>query len=270
MGWIFDETWTTKKDITHHLDGRFNNNKATLIQSSTVGNNHWQLVDASPEQGDKLIVLNLLSKNKHHGWGYKTIDETSSPFEVNCPLSMLNRAGQASDPIAKQWREAAYAFHEKIKQVREFKNTLQANDVLEYGGKTHILTENLGRQGWLINGGALRMSNRQINDSIENYFDNAWSDEAYLAFDRAKQAHEICEGFQPGDRITYHFPLLEQSHEFVLQSKNEDLSWIATNAYDEDVRLPSAMIHKAVCQQLKREQESTQKQAERLRSMRGG
>jgi hypothetical protein len=58
---------------------------------------------------DRFIVLYLLVKN-NGAWGYKDIDESMGPVEVNCPLSFLDGLSPATG-FATKWRERVKKYH---------------------------------------------------------------------------------------------------------------------------------------------------------------
>lgn len=71
--------------------------------------------DGALVKQERFIALDLL-ECRGGCWGYKDIDESMGPCEVNCPLSYLNLAGGDPEGYAKEWRERVRAFHaEKVK-----------------------------------------------------------------------------------------------------------------------------------------------------------
>ena len=84
------------------------------LAHKAIGNNLWLLIEGKhPDTRApwKYIALALLEADRA-GWGYKPLDETMGPSEVNCPLEYL-RAVAEYQPMAyaRKWRERAYAYH---------------------------------------------------------------------------------------------------------------------------------------------------------------
>lgn len=261
MGWYSHYLWDRKDDVIRHLDEDFTNN-VKLVRSSTVGNNHWQLIEITDGdlKSERFINLNMLSKSPNGSWGYKPIDETMGPVEVNCPVTILNQATETSNETAKKWRKAAYAHHEETKQIRAIRKDLQPGDAIEYGGKAYRLSENLGRKGWLVNGN-LRMSGRQVNDAIRDYINGRWQDRSYLRFELTKEAREIYDNLQVGDT----FESLNRGI-CILVEKIEDegagrrlSGWEAVDSNNEKRVLGKNTIIAALCHDLLQEHDEQER-----------
>ena len=242
MGWFSNYLWKQKEDVIKELDSGFTNN-AKLVRSSTVGNNHWQLIEL--DDGKRLIVLNILNKNPNGIWSYKPIDEEMGPLELNCPVTILNQATETDNEFAKKWRRAAYAYHEERKQIRAFREGLQPGDWIEYGDKIYMLDESLGRRGWLVNG-FLLMSNQQINAAIKNHLEGKWSSKGYLYFELGKESRSILEDLQAGDTIT-----LLDGNKYVLNEKVDGKdAWLAVGGDGEERLLESKTLLSTIFDEL--------------------
>jgi len=84
------------------------------IAHKAIGNNLWCLIEGKhPDTGApwKYVTLALLEADKG-GWGYKPLDESMGPYEVNAPLEYL-RAVAPFEPLgfAAKWRLRAFAYH---------------------------------------------------------------------------------------------------------------------------------------------------------------
>lgn len=145
MGWSFG--WDTRKSIIEHctreersvvgpehykyikdLDG----NQVTVPDGEVTC--HWTTVKSqfkgTPYQGNlwcvkevtysiggvpfntiRFIALYLLKCSRYGGvpeWGYKDMDETCGPYEVNCPLSYLAMTPAPKGQYAVEWRRRVY------------------------------------------------------------------------------------------------------------------------------------------------------------------
>jgi hypothetical protein len=113
MGWLFG--WNDKASLIRHLNGDNIAGYHKLIANSVRGRCLWQVLE--PVNGNpRFIALYLLSKSGGEDWGYKDIDESMGPVEVNCPLSYLELAPEgdtAPTGYSREWRERVRQYHEK-------------------------------------------------------------------------------------------------------------------------------------------------------------
>lgn len=98
MGWTFSHDWT-KRSLIQHLT---EDNGVKTIAKTVRGNVLW----AVQEQADKRFIACYLmgtGGQRDGGWGYKDMDESSGPNDINCPLSYLD---MVPDPggYATAWR----------------------------------------------------------------------------------------------------------------------------------------------------------------------
>ena len=60
------------------------------------------------------IVLFLLRKFPGGTWGYKDIEESMGPCEVNCPLAYLEMAPDPDGEYGQDWRERVRQHHARV------------------------------------------------------------------------------------------------------------------------------------------------------------
>ena len=140
------------------------------LEHRVVGNNVWQLVLHKPT-GRKFICLDLIAKERNGGWGYKGLSEDMGPYEVNCPLSLLNKATPTSEAepfsYARGWREKVRAYHAK----RANKAKPAAGMVITYCGHQYRLDAPYApRKGWSVtrvsDGAVFRMKAKQLSSAL--------------------------------------------------------------------------------------------------------
>ena len=68
----------------------------------------WEYADGKPTV--RYIAVHLLGKS-NGDWGSKDMDETSGPYNYDCPLSYLDEATEPANEWARQWREKVRAHH---------------------------------------------------------------------------------------------------------------------------------------------------------------
>jgi hypothetical protein len=164
MGWLFPYSTRTRADLVAHLrrPERYGDSNE-LLHSSVVGNNHWYLC-RHKETGRVWIGLDRMQggARREPGWGYKDMDESMGPVEVNCPLSFLS---QASEPegYAVEWRERVRAHH----AAKKARPKAAPGAVVEYGEHRYRLREPAGaHKGWYVDrvedGMRFRMRAKQL------------------------------------------------------------------------------------------------------------
>lgn len=73
-----------------------------LLRATTVGNHHWYLC-RNRLTGLVYIGLDKMAGGLKDGWGYKDMDESVGPCEVDCPLSYLAQAGSPGGSGGALW-----------------------------------------------------------------------------------------------------------------------------------------------------------------------
>lgn len=137
MGWTFAYTDIGRRAHIERLTSPQHFSEGyTPIEHRVVGNNVWQLVRTP--SGRLLITLDMIAKHRGQGWGYKGMDEDWGPFEVNCPLSLLNKASPVTEGHAVAWRERVRAYH---KAKAEYRRCKKPGTVVIYGGVEYTLLE---------------------------------------------------------------------------------------------------------------------------------
>ena len=177
MGWTYSSSWQTKKQVIDAVTSQSHwGENFHILKKSIRGNHLWVLVQYAdtPETqkkqkaGLKFVCLFLLSKDAGE-YGYKDIDETMGPCELDCPKSYIEEAEQTGSGIneyARNWREKVIAYH--AKKNTNSKRAFKAGDIVQYYDRQYILCEKAGpRLGWLVkdreSGNRYRMKQTQLN-----------------------------------------------------------------------------------------------------------
>lgn len=168
MGWSFDHVDVGRKAHIESLTSkRHFGEDYEPLEHRVVGNNVWQLVLHKPT-GRKLITLDLIAKERGGGWGYKGLDEDMGPCEVNCPLTLLNKASPVTEGYAVEWREKVRAYHARRKTAKPV-----AGMVVKYGGREYKLIGPWApRMGWkavrMDTFDPYRLTARQLAEALRN------------------------------------------------------------------------------------------------------
>jgi hypothetical protein len=166
MGWLFLYEKRSRKEMLEHLrrPERYGQDNE-LLRSVAVGNNHWYL--CKHKSTDKVwIGLDLMKGSRaDRCWGYKDIDESMGPCEVNCPLSFLDKASEP-EGYAIEWRQKVREYHAK----KAARVAPVAGLVVQYGEHQYRLVEPYApRKGWLVtrvsDGARFRMPARHLAQS---------------------------------------------------------------------------------------------------------
>ncbi|CBL45375.1 Hypothetical protein HDN1F_35260 [gamma proteobacterium HdN1] len=169
MGWLFG--WNSRSEIIGYLD-RIG---ADLVDHEVratryVGNNVWQLI-RNPA-GCSYISLTMIEAYRQRGkptqWGYKYLDETVYPYQLDCPLSLLDEASAPLNAYAEKWRAEVRKFHADNKARPAY----QAGQFWHFAGETYRLIHRhpLGARGWVVMNARTetmhRMSFRQLKQAV--------------------------------------------------------------------------------------------------------
>ena len=162
MGWLYSYNIRSKKEMVAYLrrPERFGQDHE-LLRATTIGNNHWYLC-RNKQTGQVYIGLDKMAGGIKDGWGYKDMDESVGPCEVDCPLSYLAQASQATG-YAIEWRFNVQDFHAK----KSARPDPQAGQVVIYGQTRYKLVRPAGpRRGWNVqrvsDGLYFRMPSKQL------------------------------------------------------------------------------------------------------------
>jgi len=139
MGWMVG--WESKDELVQHLLRQQGGN-CDVVKHSLVGNNLWMLMQRKVD-GLKFVLLCKLAFHRGSGggdrdaWGYKDIDESCGPCEVNCPLYLINEASPVPEGLkyAAEWRESVRAYHANKRIGPKFVRGLKVGDKFQYGDK---------------------------------------------------------------------------------------------------------------------------------------
>lgn len=180
MGWTFmNDPQIGKKELVAHLSSpTYWGSGFRILKQSLVGNNLWVAVERTYDDGTtkRFIALDLLkSGGRDCGWGYKDLQESMGPCEVNCPLVFFDLVPEPDGEYGRAWREEVRAYHAKKKKAATLKGTLTAGEVLPYGGHEYRLDRpRLSRRGraagWMVtrvsDGRQFGMTSRQLSEAV--------------------------------------------------------------------------------------------------------
>jgi hypothetical protein len=160
MGWLFSESWPTRKDLIRHLT---EGNGVKTLKHCTVGNNLWCLHEyENYRYPGNTIKYVCLYKMAYHGkdlkgWGYKGIDETMGPVELSCPASYLDMCTAPEGNYAYDWRQRVYERDRKLKQMK-------IGTKVKYGENTYQIVKRRSPSSWLV-----KMFSNISGEFIETY-----------------------------------------------------------------------------------------------------
>lgn len=101
MGWLFSYEWESAKDVRESLNRE--RSLPRIAQAATNLGRHLWTVYELPD-GKRFINLDLIERQGGE-WGYKDFDESEGPFYHDCPLKLLNVAGETTNETAARWRD---------------------------------------------------------------------------------------------------------------------------------------------------------------------
>ena len=143
MGWLFG--WDSRSELKKHILDPNQTKSLTIIDhaSTKIGRNLWVVYEKN-ETKERFIALYLIQKSGG-SYGYKGIDESMGPVEVDCPLKLLNKV--ESTPIneySDKWRERVRNFHSR-RQI-----DLKPDMIVSIYGSNFRLVEKMNRSSWIV------------------------------------------------------------------------------------------------------------------------
>lgn len=147
MGWTFTNGQTKKELIKERTspyswvteDGKFV--RTETLKHTVTGANLWKVQRRTIDgvETDRYIALDLIGTHGGYGWGYKDLDESVGPCEVNCPLSYLDGLPEPINEWAREWRDRVRAFHAERKKQRDLAKSLAPGDSVTIYGKEYVV-----------------------------------------------------------------------------------------------------------------------------------
>ena len=104
-----------------------------ILKSAFVGSTWYAAMQVNrPGVESRVVALVFLTSSKvvdqpfqgYVEFGYKDMDESVGPNEVQCPLSIMKLLTPLKDDdgYAKQWRESVLAYHANLNETRNKRN----------------------------------------------------------------------------------------------------------------------------------------------------
>ncbi len=147
MGWSFNCVDRGRKAFIEDLTSKSHfSEDYTPLASRIVGNHVWQLV-RQESIGRTFITLDMIAKERNGGWGYKGISEDMGPYYYDCPLALLDMAGEATTDNGAEWRIKVRELHAK----KTSKRKPLAGLIVNSGSHQYELLEPCApRKGWRV------------------------------------------------------------------------------------------------------------------------
>lgn len=142
MGWLFCYEWKSAKDVRESLNRQ--RSLPRIAQAATMAGKHLWTVYEMPG-GTRFIALDLIEKQDGE-WGYKDMDESMGPFYFDCPLKLLNLAGEPPNETAARWRD------DVRKKAAAKRRTFREGDRFTMNGKqyTVVAEPSWGKRTYII------------------------------------------------------------------------------------------------------------------------
>lgn len=163
---------STRREMIEEVSQSWENEttKVTRLRYCTRGNTLYALMQTEKkDQPTTRWILVALLLRASDGWGYKPMDESMGPCEVDCPLEYLNEATEPVNDWAREWRERVRASAKKRERAKSIKVVLAPGDTVYLEGAAKPIGEvTLIRKGAALplyrssdNGRVYRFSRRQ-------------------------------------------------------------------------------------------------------------
>ena len=148
MGWLYG--WFDRKSmVAHLLKGEENEHtKFEKIANAFTGNNMWVVWERTMKKDNtvyRFIALYMMNRMGQEGdpchWGYKDIDESMGPCQVNCPMALLQLAPLTPTTekydYAVQWRKDVEGYWNQRKLAAEYAKTMKRGQVFTAHGREY-------------------------------------------------------------------------------------------------------------------------------------
>ena len=133
MGWLYSEAWPTASAMRDHLRDSLTRSGYDIVKDALThyGRHYYAAIR---KDGKTFIFVALIERDRI-GYGYKDMDESMGPNNVDCPLSILDAASPvedlySGDPLewATKWRANVRAFHAAKKASRASAKSVKLGD----------------------------------------------------------------------------------------------------------------------------------------------
>lgn len=118
MGWTSCSSWERPSDVRREIlaDYASQPERFEVLDHKMMGYGRrwWMLLRCKSADGtfaDMLVLFLIQPSRDGYGCAYKDVSEEMGPCEVDCPLSLLDRATEPVNEYATNWREKVRAYH---------------------------------------------------------------------------------------------------------------------------------------------------------------
>ena len=136
MGWLFKAGYSRKQLIAERIEGwEHTTDTGVLVINKCLAHcyrggvfsgvlwsvwerNSFDKDDQLAQPTERWIACDLLSYQRHYGWGYKDICESMGPCQCSCPLSYLDIVPVDRYGGNEKWREGVRSYHAKQTEKR--------------------------------------------------------------------------------------------------------------------------------------------------------
>lgn len=149
MGWLFHNdmlrSQTPAEYITQHFSCETDTHKATVLATATVHGTIYAAIRNEIKSSGVAYVfcgVFLFKNNKRDGFGYKDMDESCGPCEVDCPdriIRLLSPVENMPNPgYAAQWRADVAAAKQRRATARKRAKNFSPGDTIRLNRPAHF------------------------------------------------------------------------------------------------------------------------------------
>lgn len=117
MGWTITPGASRRDIISDRIrDEESDRQRRRCLAHAVRGNVLWTVWEITRLPGgetDRYIGCDLLGTDGEKNWGYKDMEESMGPCQVNCPLKFLSLVPQVTN---EGWREQVRRHHARVNQ----------------------------------------------------------------------------------------------------------------------------------------------------------
>lgn len=135
MGWLYG--YQSPSEIRNELNALRTSTKLIAQKATAYGRHLWSVYETPA--GERFINLDLIDRGRDGVWGYKDMSEDMGPCTYDCPLDLLDLAGETTNEYAKAWRMKVRAHH--AAKTRKF----EPGQLVSLYGKIYRIEDTLKR-----------------------------------------------------------------------------------------------------------------------------
>ena len=161
MGWLFQNDKLRHQTPVEYITREFTHDSgttaATVISAAAVGSTIYAAIrnhDKTTSKSYVFCAVILFKNNERDGFGYKDMDESVGPCEVDCPARIMRLLSPIEDlpnpGYAAEWRKSVAAANAKKAEARSKIGKLTVGDKVKLTHPAHFRSSGIETDSFTI------------------------------------------------------------------------------------------------------------------------